>query len=81
MISARTKAALAAARARGKKLGGNRGGPKVDSAEGIPRSLEGPPKACDAPCPDYQFLKTDFITEFSQERSLQVSQPRQNIRQ
>ena len=34
MISARTKAALAAAKARGKKLGGNRGGPKVDSAEG-----------------------------------------------
>ena len=32
MISARTKAALAAARARGTKLGGNRGGPKVDSA-------------------------------------------------
>ena len=34
MISARTKAALAAARARGKKLGGNRGGPKVDPAQG-----------------------------------------------
>ena len=34
MISARTKAALAAARARGKRLGGNRGGPKVDSAKG-----------------------------------------------
>jgi DNA invertase Pin-like site-specific DNA recombinase len=34
MISARTKAALAAAKARGKKLGGNRGGPKVDSAKG-----------------------------------------------
>ena len=34
MISARTKAALAAAKARGKKLGGNRGGPKVDSAQG-----------------------------------------------
>jgi len=34
MISARTKAALAAARARGTKLGGNRGGPKVDSAKG-----------------------------------------------
>jgi DNA invertase Pin-like site-specific DNA recombinase len=34
MISARTKAALAAARARGAKLGGNRGGPKVDSAKG-----------------------------------------------
>jgi DNA invertase Pin-like site-specific DNA recombinase len=34
MISARTKAALAAARARGTKLGGNRGGPKVDCAMG-----------------------------------------------
>lgn len=34
MISARTKAALAAAKARGTKLGGNRGGPKVDSAKG-----------------------------------------------
>jgi len=34
MISARTKAALAAAKARGTKLGGNRGGPKVDSAQG-----------------------------------------------
>jgi DNA invertase Pin-like site-specific DNA recombinase len=34
MISARTKAALAAARARGTKLGGNRGGPKVDAAKG-----------------------------------------------
>jgi DNA invertase Pin-like site-specific DNA recombinase len=34
MISARTKAALAAARARGTKLGGNRGGPKVDPAKG-----------------------------------------------
>jgi DNA invertase Pin-like site-specific DNA recombinase len=34
MISARTKAALAAARARGTKLGGNRGGPNVDSAKG-----------------------------------------------
>ena len=34
MISARTKAALAAAKARGKKLGGIRGGPKVDSAKG-----------------------------------------------
>jgi len=34
MISARTKAALAAAKARGQKLGGNRGGPKVDSAQG-----------------------------------------------
>jgi DNA invertase Pin-like site-specific DNA recombinase len=33
-ISANTKAALAAAKARGKKLGGNRGGPKVDSAKG-----------------------------------------------
>lgn len=33
-ISARTKAALAAAKARGKKLGGNRGGPKVDPALG-----------------------------------------------
>lgn len=35
MISARTKAALAAAKARGTKLGGNRGGPKVDFAKGI----------------------------------------------
>jgi DNA invertase Pin-like site-specific DNA recombinase len=34
MISARTKAALAAAKARGTKLGGNRGGPKVDPAQG-----------------------------------------------
>jgi hypothetical protein len=34
MISARTKAALAAVKARGKKLGGNRGGPKVDNAKG-----------------------------------------------
>jgi DNA invertase Pin-like site-specific DNA recombinase len=34
MISARTKAALAAAKARGAKLGGNRGGPKVDPAQG-----------------------------------------------
>jgi DNA invertase Pin-like site-specific DNA recombinase len=34
MISARTKAALAAAKARGTKLGGNRGGPKVDPARG-----------------------------------------------
>jgi DNA invertase Pin-like site-specific DNA recombinase len=34
MISTRTKAALAAAKARGTKLGGNRGGPKVDSAKG-----------------------------------------------
>nr|WP_294566572.1 recombinase family protein [uncultured Rhodopila sp.] len=34
MISARTKAALAAAKARGTKLGGNRGGPNVDSAKG-----------------------------------------------
>lgn len=34
MISARTKAALAAAKARGTKLGGNRGGPKVDPALG-----------------------------------------------
>jgi DNA invertase Pin-like site-specific DNA recombinase len=34
MISARTKAALAAARARGTKLGDNRGGPKVDCAKG-----------------------------------------------
>jgi DNA invertase Pin-like site-specific DNA recombinase len=34
MISARTKAALAAAKARGRKLGGNRGGPKVDPAQG-----------------------------------------------
>jgi DNA invertase Pin-like site-specific DNA recombinase len=33
-ISANTKAALAAAKARGTKLGGNRGGPKVDSAQG-----------------------------------------------
>jgi hypothetical protein len=34
MISARTKAALAAVKARGQKLGGNRGGPKVDPAQG-----------------------------------------------
>jgi DNA invertase Pin-like site-specific DNA recombinase len=34
LISARTKAALAAAKARGKSLGGSRGGPKVDSARG-----------------------------------------------
>lgn len=34
MISARTKAALAAAKVRGTKLGGNRGGPKVDPAQG-----------------------------------------------
>ena len=34
MISARTRAALAAAKARGKKLGGSRGGPNVDSAKG-----------------------------------------------
>jgi DNA invertase Pin-like site-specific DNA recombinase len=34
MISARTKAALAAAKARGQALGGNRGGPKVDPAKG-----------------------------------------------
>jgi DNA invertase Pin-like site-specific DNA recombinase len=34
MISARTKAALAAAKARGTKLGGCRGGPKVDPAQG-----------------------------------------------
>ena len=34
MISARTKAALAAAKARGKKLGGNRGAPKVDPSQG-----------------------------------------------
>jgi DNA invertase Pin-like site-specific DNA recombinase len=34
MISARTKAALAAAKARGQQLGGNRGGPKVDPASG-----------------------------------------------
>jgi len=34
MISARTKAALAAAKARGKMLGGIRGGPRVDSAKG-----------------------------------------------
>jgi DNA invertase Pin-like site-specific DNA recombinase len=34
MISARTKAALAAAKARGRKLGGNHGGPKVDAAKG-----------------------------------------------
>jgi DNA invertase Pin-like site-specific DNA recombinase len=33
MISARTKAALAAAKARGKKLGGNHGGPHVDPAK------------------------------------------------
>jgi DNA invertase Pin-like site-specific DNA recombinase len=34
MISARTKAALAAAKARGTKLGGNRGGPAVNPAQG-----------------------------------------------
>jgi DNA invertase Pin-like site-specific DNA recombinase len=34
MMSARTQAALAAAKARGKMLGGNRGGPKVDPALG-----------------------------------------------
>jgi hypothetical protein len=34
MISSCTKAALAAVRARGMKLGGNRGGPKVDCAKG-----------------------------------------------
>ena len=34
MISARTKAALTAAKARGTRLGGNRGGPKVDPAQG-----------------------------------------------
>jgi DNA invertase Pin-like site-specific DNA recombinase len=34
MISARTKAALAAAKARGIPLGGWRGGPKVDTAAG-----------------------------------------------
>ena len=34
MISARTKAALAAAKARGKKLGGYRGGPVVDASLG-----------------------------------------------
>lgn len=34
MISARTKAALAAAKARGTKLGGDRGGPKVNPALG-----------------------------------------------
>ena len=34
MISARTKAALAAAKARGTKLGGSRGSPKVDPASG-----------------------------------------------
>jgi DNA invertase Pin-like site-specific DNA recombinase len=33
-ISARTKAALAAAKARGTKLGGNHGGPNVDPAKG-----------------------------------------------
>jgi len=34
MISERTKAALAAAKARGQQLGGYRGGPKVDTAAG-----------------------------------------------
>jgi DNA invertase Pin-like site-specific DNA recombinase len=34
LISARTKAALAAVKARGRTLGGYRGGPKVDSAAG-----------------------------------------------
>jgi DNA invertase Pin-like site-specific DNA recombinase len=34
MISARTKAALAAAKARGKTLGGDRGGSKVNPAQG-----------------------------------------------
>jgi DNA invertase Pin-like site-specific DNA recombinase len=34
MISTRTKAALAAAKARGTTLGGNRGGPSVDPAQG-----------------------------------------------
>lgn len=35
MISARTKAALAAAKARGRVLGGWRGGPVVDQAKGV----------------------------------------------
>jgi DNA invertase Pin-like site-specific DNA recombinase len=67
MISARTKAALAAAKARGKKLGGNRGGPKIDPASGRaarsrtadayarqvgPIALEAW-KAAEAPCPSY----------------------------
>lgn len=39
MISARTRAALAAAKARGQKLGGNRGGPKVDPAKGLARRV------------------------------------------
>jgi len=34
MISARTRSALATAKARSTKLGGNRGGPKVNPAPG-----------------------------------------------
>ena len=67
MMSARTKAALAAAKVRGKKLGGNRGGPKIDPALGRaarsriaedyarqvgPIALEAW-KTADAPCPSY----------------------------
>jgi DNA invertase Pin-like site-specific DNA recombinase len=40
MISARTKAALAAAKARGAKLGGWRGGPAVNSATGTQAVVE-----------------------------------------
>jgi DNA invertase Pin-like site-specific DNA recombinase len=43
MISARTKAALAAAKARGNKLGGTTGGPTVDSANGRDSGLESEP--------------------------------------